>query len=141
AYMQLDSWWYPKGPNNIWSDGGYGLYQYTADLTLFPNDLAGFQQQLGLPLMTHCRWIDSSSPYNTQYALATNTSGGRVAVDMNYWTNRMAYLTNGGVATFEHDWLDVNALPPMNLNDPPAFMNGMAAAANACGVNLQYCMA
>jgi hypothetical protein len=53
----------------------------------------------------------------------------------------MAYLKASGVMTFEHDWLDVNALPLMNLADPPAFMNEMADAAAGNGLNLQYCMA
>ncbi|HEY2082028.1 MAG TPA: hypothetical protein VGI88_04540, partial [Verrucomicrobiae bacterium] len=42
--------------------------------------------------------------------------------------------------TFEHDWLDINALPLLNLNDPPAFMNDMAHSAAAKGIDLQYCM-
>jgi hypothetical protein len=63
-----------------------------------------------------------------------------VIVDYAYWTNRMAYLSAGGVVTFEHDWLDVNALPLLNLHDPPAFMNDMASSAAANGINLQYCM-
>ena len=140
AYLQLDSWWYPKGVANTWQGdanndrGGLNLYQ--AESTLFPNGLASFQQQLGLPLITHCRWVDPASPYRSQYAMS-----GNVVVDPAYWTNRMTYLNAGGVMTFEHDWLDVRALPALNLNDPPAFMNSMANAAAANGMNLQYCMA
>lgn len=140
GYLQLDSWWYPKGVADTWqgdslnSRGGINLYQ--ADSTLFPGGLAGFQQQLGLPLITHCRWIDGASPYRSQYAMSAN-----VIVDDAYWSNRMAYLSAGGVITFEHDWLDVNALPLLNLNDPPAFMNDMADSAAAYGINMQYCMA
>ena len=139
GYMQLDSWWYPKGVANTWqgdaTNNRGGVNQYVAESTLFPNGLAAFQQQLGLPTITHCRWIDGASPYRSQY-----TMSGNVIVDLSYWTNRMAYLKTGGVMTFEHDWLDVNALPLMNLNDPPAFMNDMAASAAADGINLQYCM-
>ncbi|HWD91443.1 MAG TPA: autotransporter-associated beta strand repeat-containing protein [Verrucomicrobiae bacterium] len=140
GYLQLDSWWYPKGVANTWQgdadNNRGGLNQFVAESTLFPNGLTAFQQQLGLPLITHCRWVDGASPYRSQYAMS-----GNVIVDDSYWTNRMDYLNSGGVVTFEHDWLDVNALPLLNLNDPPAFMNDMAKSAAAKGINLQYCMA
>lgn len=140
GYLQLDSWWYPKGVANTWqgdaNNNRGGLNQFVAESSLFPNGLAAFQQQLGLPLVTHCRWVDGVSPYRSQYAMSAN-----VIVDNSYWTNRMDYLNSGGVVTFEHDWLDINALPSLNLNDPPAFMNDMANSAAAKGINLQYCMA
>ena len=63
GYMQLDSWWYPKGSSDTWQGNGTkrgGIYAYVA--ALFPNGLQAFQQQLGLPLVTHARWIDTSSP-------------------------------------------------------------------------------
>src|SRR6185312_13633679 len=124
GYLQLDSWWYPKGVANTWqgdaNNNRGGVNQYVTESTLFPNGLTAFQQQLGLPLVTHCRWIDGASPYRSQYAMSAN-----VVVDHSYWTNRMDYLHAGGVITFEHDWLDINALPLLNLNDPPAFMNEM----------------
>jgi hypothetical protein len=143
GYMQLDSWWYPKGAANTWQGSGNqrgGINQYIAVPELFPNGLAAFQQQLGLPLMTHSRWIDPASPYNSQYMMSTNTSGTIVSVDPAFWADRMTYLHSGGVVTYEQDWLNQLALPAMNLNDPPAFMNDMAAAASANGVNMQYCL-
>jgi len=140
GYLQLDSWWYPKGLANTWqgdvTNNRGGLNQYVAESTLFPSGLAAFQQQLGLPLITHCRWVDGASPYRSQFSMS-----GNVVVDDSYWTNRMDYLNSGGVVTFEHDGLDINALPSLNLNDPPAFMNDMAKSAAAKGINLQYCMA
>ena len=90
--------------------------------------------------MTHCRWICPASPYNSQYVMSTNASGYIVSVDPTYWTNRMAYLQNGGVVTYEQDWLSSATMPAMNLNDPPAFMNDMAAAASTNGMNMQYCL-
>jgi len=139
GYMQLDSWWYPKGASDSWqgdsTNNRGGVYQYVAAPALFTNGLSAFQQQLGLPLVTHCRWIDPASPYNTQFLMSAE-----VSVDPRFWTNIQGYIKSGGVATFEHDWLSGPAVPLMNLNDPPAFMNNMAAAASANGINLQYCM-
>jgi hypothetical protein len=135
GYAQLDSWFYPKGSSQSWNNGNGGIYLYTADPTLFPDGLASFQQQFGLPLITHARWIDSSSPYRTNYVMS-----GNVIVDPSYWTNRMAYLKSSGVITYEQDWLGVNGIPTMNLNDPPAYLNNMQVAAATNGINLQYCM-
>jgi len=143
GYMQLDSWWYPKGAVDTWLGSGNergGIYQYIAAPELFTNGLASFQQELGLPLIVHSRWIDPASPYNLQYLMSTNTSGTMVSIDPAYWTNRMAYLQSGGVVTYEQDWLNQYALTAMNLNDPPAFMNDMAAAASSDGINMQYCL-
>jgi|GEM_PF-2244345 len=143
GYMQLDSWWYPKGTADTWQGSGVlrgGIYQYIAAPELFTNGLASFQQQLALPLVVHSRWIDPASPYNSQYLMSTNTSGDIVSVDPAFWTNRMAYLQSGGVVTYEQDWLNGNALTAMNLNDPPAFMNYMASSASSNSINMQYCL-
>ena len=139
GYMQLDSWWYPKGSSDTWQGNGTnrgGEYVYRAAPALFPNGLASFQQQLGLPLVTHARWIDTSSPYRQQY-----TMSGDVITDPSFWNSTMSYLNSSGVVTYEQDWLSANAQPTYNLTDPNAFMGDMASSASAQGVALQYCMA
>jgi len=136
AYMQLDSWWYPKGPQQLWNDKADGQYTYTADPTVLPAGLASFQQSLGLPLVTHARWIDPSSPYRTQYTMSDN-----VSIDPSYWTTIADSIASGGVTVYEQDWLNQNALPvTTNLTDQDAFMDGMASAMAAKGIDLQYCM-
>lgn len=135
SYVQLDSWWYEKAPCDCWSSTG-GIYLYQADPTLFPTGLISFQQQLGLPLITHSRWIDSSSPYVGEYTMSAS-----VITDPSYWTNRMAYLKNSGVMTFEQDWISEDGTPTMNLtNGGDAYFGNMQAAAATNGINLQYCM-
>lgn len=139
GYMQLDSWWYPKGACQCWqgdpTNNRGGIYLYQPATPLFPDGLSNFQHNLNLPLIVHARWIDTGSPYQATYAM----SGG-VCVDPAYWTNRMSYLKGCGVVTFEQDWLSYLGVPNMNLNDPPNFMNYMQAAAATNGLNLQYCM-
>ena len=59
GYLQLDSWWYPKGSSDTWQGNGTlrgGEYVYRAAPDLFPNGLAAFGKQIGLPLVTHARW-------------------------------------------------------------------------------------
>jgi hypothetical protein len=58
GYLQLDSWFYPKGAKDDWRDGHAGIYEYHAAPDLFPNGLKAFQEQLGIPLVTHARWIE-----------------------------------------------------------------------------------
>lgn len=139
GYMQLDSWWYPKGSSNSWQGNGTdrgGEYTYRAAPALFPSGLAAFQQQLGLPLITHARWIDPSSPYRSQYTMSNN-----VITDPSFWNSTMSYLKSAGVVTYEQDWLSEYAQPNYNLTDPNAFMGNMANTAASNGITLQYCMA
>ncbi len=139
GYMQLDSWWYPKGSSDTWQGNGKsrgGIYTYVAAPALFPNGLQAFQQQLGLPLVTHSRWIDTSSPYRTQYIMSNN-----VSIDPAYWNTIAGYLNNGGVISYEQDWLGSLALPATNLTDPNAFMNNMATSMAGNGITMQYCSA
>ncbi|MFL5307636.1 MAG: hypothetical protein ACJ8F1_20620 [Polyangia bacterium] len=140
GYIQLDSWWYPKGAANSWqksgTDGG-GEYLYQGDSTLFPNGLAAFQQSLGLPLITHARWIDTASPYRSMYKMSNN-----VSIDPAFWSKIASSLKSSGVVTYEQDWLNINALPSTsNLTDQDAFTDNMAQAMAAAGLSIQYCMA
>jgi hypothetical protein len=135
GYLQLDSWWYPKGPNARWDDRDHGIFRYVAAPDLFPDGLAPFQQQVGLPLVTHARWIDPTSPYRGELAFS-----GNVMTDPRYWDTVMSYLQSGGVATYEQDWLGAQAQPEYDLSAPHAFMDNMARAAAQRGLTLQYCM-
>ena len=138
GYMELDSWWYPKGSWATWQGNGYergGIYQYTASPALFPNGLAAFQHQLGLPLAVHARWIDASSPYRTTYRMS-----GNVITDPRYWQATAAYLAGAGVITYEQDWLADLAHTNLNLADPSAFLDNMADAMRGRGIDMQYCI-
>jgi hypothetical protein len=135
AYMQLDSWWYPKGAAQDWAQGDAGEYLYEAAPALFANGLAAFQQTLGIPLLTHARWIDPSSPYRTQYQTSGNT-----VIDPAFWTMVANYLQPAGVVTYEQDWLSVNGIPiTTNLTDQDAYLDNMASAMQTAGIDMQYC--
>ncbi len=133
--LQLDSWWYPKGPDNSWSSHS-GIWTYNASPALFQPDLGAFQKRMTTPLITHARWIDANSPYRSQYTIS-----GNVAIDPKYWEDIAAYLKASGVATYEQDWLGTEAHAAFNLTDPELFLNGMAAAMAKQGLTVQYCMA
>ena len=133
--LQLDSWWYPKGPDNSWSSHS-GIWTYTAAPDLFQPDLGSFQAGLNKPLITHARWIDSASPYRSKYAMSNN-----VITDPQYWEDIGAYLKNSGVTVYEQDWLGENAQADFNLDDSNSFLGNMAASMASRGIDIQYCMA
>lgn len=140
GYMEIDSWWYPKGASDTWqgdpNNNRGGIFTYNAAPALFPDGLHAFQQQLRLPLGTHARWIDPSSPYRTQYKMSNN-----VSTDPRYWNDIAAYLQSSGVITYKQDWLNQLSLPATNLSDPEAFMNNMANAMATHDITIQYCLA
>jgi hypothetical protein len=135
GYLQLDSWFYPKGPGADWLAGSDGIYQYLAAPSLFPSGLDRFQRTLGAALVTHSRWIDASSPYRQQYAIS-----GNVSTDPAYWDSVARYLAHAGVTTYEQDWLSGNAQTNFDLTAPGAFLDNMAAAMAREHITLMYSM-
>jgi hypothetical protein len=139
--MQLDSWFYPKGKNADWhrakwTNGVGGAYLYEPDKELFPNGLTAFSRQLGLPFITHARWIDRASPYRHIYRMS-----GDVIIDPRYWEKTAQWLQAAHVAVYEQDWLGRYAKAEANLADPQMFHDNMAAAMRRHGLTMQYCMA
>ena len=154
-YLQLDSWWYQKtrtspagkqeGPKNArlpegtWNAYG-GTLDYSASPALFPQGLAAFQRQLGLPLVVHARWIDPASPYHKTYRIS-----GIAPTDPRWWDDRAAYLTGSDVVCYEQDWLSeiYPHSPEMarSLQPGAAFADNMARATRQRGQTMQYCMA
>jgi hypothetical protein len=154
-YLQLDSWWYYKSTtdpdgqpgkekksNNLpageWNCYG-GLLEYKADTDLFPNGLDAFQKSIGLPLVTHNRWIDPASPYHQRYKIS-----GIAVVDPEWWEHIADYLKSSGIVTYEQDWLDrIYTYSPAfssNVETGEAFLDNMARACGEQGITIQYCM-
>jgi hypothetical protein len=139
GYVQLDSWWYIKDPANWLNRPGTYLYQPVT--SLFPKGLADLHQRLGLPFVTHNRWIGGSqagdvrSPYRDQYVM----SGG-VSIDPAFWDKIIGDIKAWGVMTYEQDWLNANAAASNTLGHGEKFMDEMARATRANGLAMQYCM-
>lgn len=136
AYMQLDSWWYPKEKgNSLAAMAVNGETVYRASPEIFPRGLHSFQQEMALPLLVHARWVAADSPYRHEYRMSRN-----VVLSPAFWKDTASYLHNGGVVMYEQDWLNENARPAVNLTDPPQFLGNMAHAMGEEGIAIQYCM-
>jgi hypothetical protein len=138
GYVQLDSWFYPKGHEGKWKSAdplGGGTYFYEGSRELFPGGLAAFQKQLGLPLIVHNRWIDDNRPYRKTRAIS-----GNVSIDPKLWAQWMRYIRAAGARTYEQDWLSGPATPERDLGAGELFMDLMSDAARKEGIALQYCM-
>jgi hypothetical protein len=154
-YLQLDSWWYyksltdPNGkavktkktslPAGEWNRYG-GLLAYDAHPAVLPSGLAGAQKRIGLPFITHNRWIDPASTYRAKYRIS-----GYAAVDPRWWDRIIGSIADGGVVCYEQDWLNIIYNHSPELRTKPgvgeAFTDNMARAAAQRGLSVQYCMA
>jgi hypothetical protein len=139
GYVQLDSWWYVKDPSNWMNRPGTYLYEPVA--SLFPKGLADLKNRLGVPFITHNRWIggsvagDVTSPYRSQYAMSNG-----VSIDPLFWDKIIGDIASWGVQTYEQDWLNANASASNILGHGEKFMDEMARATSANGLTMQYCM-
>jgi hypothetical protein len=136
GYLQLDSWFYPKGAAADWRSRADGMYGYFAATPPFSSSLSAFQSSLGIPLITHSRWIDPQSPDRQRFRMS-----GNVSIDPLYWDEIARYLANSGVAGFEQDWLFDRASTEYNLSDGDEFLDNMARALGQQNLNIQYCSA
>jgi hypothetical protein len=146
-YLQLDSWWYDKSYPGMspddhigrWNAFG-GIMRYAADASLFPQGLEAFHQAVGLPFVTHGRWISRYSPYRRNYDIS-----GIAPVGAKWWNEIAAYLHANGVTTFEQDWQSriAEQSPGFShtIETGDDFYNYMAEACQAHGLTMQYCMA
>ncbi len=134
GYLQLDSWFYPKGAAADWLSRADGIYEYYAAAPPFSSSLAAFQSSLGLPLITHSRWIDPQSPYRNRYRMS-----GNVSTDPLFWGEIAGYLAGSGVAGYEQDWLADRAATDFNLTDGDDFLDNMASALGQQNISIQYC--
>ncbi len=156
-YLQLDSWWYLKGftppdgkvpehpeskvpslPAGEWNRYG-GLIDYVPSPALFPKGLKVFRDRIGIPLITHNRWIERESPYRHEYAIS-----GIGAVDPRWWNMIASNLAWWGVQTYEQDWQNyIYRYSPEFFTTTWAadkFFDGMAEACARHGLTMQYCM-
>ncbi|MBV9525461.1 MAG: hypothetical protein JOZ46_06570, partial [Candidatus Dormibacteraeota bacterium] len=130
GYVQLDSWWYRKDSKD------HGIYLYEADPGYLPDGITGVGHALGLPLVTHARWLAPNSPYRAQYAVSDN-----VPISAAYYRDVLRSTSAGGTVMYEQDWLEQNAAPRETLSDAPALLTAINQGAADAKQTVQLCMA
>ncbi len=148
-YLQLDSWWYQKSleemngkyhrenlPRETWNCFG-GFTTYRAHPSLFPDGLEAFHKKIGLPLVTHSRWMSPYSDYHKQYE-----TSGLGMIDIRFWEETAEYLKRSGVVLYEQDWPDkvYNESPEMHKSIRLAadYMDNMAKGMEKYGMPVEY---
>ena len=126
-----------RGRSSSWNDKADGQYTYTADTTVLPDGLPALRQSLGMPLVTHARWIDPSSPYRAQYTMSEQRLDRSVVLDHDRQLHR-----RGRRHAFTSRTGSTRTRCPIttNLTDQEAFMDDMASAMAKSGIDMQYCM-
>ncbi|CAG0900286.1 unnamed protein product [Darwinula stevensoni] len=142
-YFQLDSWWYPKGADE-------GVVEWTALPDVFPNGLQNLYQAVGLPFLAHNRWFSPETTYATENGgeyefLIEPENGKALPLERRFWDDLLDEARVWGLVTYEQDWLDqtYTGLDALHTDVDLAWrwLNEMHGAADARGINLQYCMA
>ena len=148
GYFQIDSWWYPKYGNNTLLfafAGGAVLWEPIPEL--FPEGMAAFQNELGLPLVAHNRWYDEHSPYCDRYECVYGQGLKRPAlpIDPKFWDEIMDNAVEYGVEVYEQDWLhtQMNMIPWLRSGwgNAEGWFDSMLNAADSKDLTIQICMA
>ncbi|MCC6159635.1 MAG: hypothetical protein IT350_16405 [Deltaproteobacteria bacterium] len=141
GYLQLDSWWYFKVPGLI-SPGG--LIRWEPIPAMFPDGLAAFQDELGLPLVLHNRWFASENDYRDEYEFVEEAEMA-MPLSRDVYDEFMANAVNWGAATYEQDWLFAQWDGMSYLREAPGrtaeWMSWIDGAAGDAGLTTQWCMA
>jgi len=149
GYFQLDSWWYPKAEIKLRSShnrGGFLLWEPVPEF--FPEGLAEFQRQLGLPLVAHNRYCSDQSPYCQKYGCVYSKGDkreGAYPLEPAFWDEIMNSAKKYGITVYEQDWLytHMDMIPWMRsgLHNAESWYDTMAHAAEKRGLTMQLCMA
>jgi hypothetical protein len=144
--VQLDSWYYPKGPNAYWGDNGSGMFDYHADPKLFPQGIKGFWQQTSpfvskrVPFIRHSRWVWIGPDGQLAQPLRQYKFSGEVIIDPEFYKNTAAEMRDEGTVAHEPDWLGTRAKSAFNLTDPEQYHLTMAHEMAKQGIFQIYCM-
>ena len=126
--------------------GGVLLWEPIPEM--FPQGLAEFRKQLGLPLAAHNRYVADTSPYCQKYNCVFSIGDkrrGAFPTDPKFWDEIMDNAVKSGVTVYEQDWLytHIDMIPWMRtgLHNAEGWYDNMASAAGKRGLTMQLCMA
>ncbi|WP_291767787.1 hypothetical protein [Caldivirga sp. UBA161] len=97
-YYQVDSWWYPKNPE----DGGALEYHEVPELG---SDLGSLSRVLGPIISLHIRYPSRTSPYAQRYPSRVVKNATCITQPEDYFNDLVKSLKDKGVYSIKHDWL------------------------------------
>lgn len=141
GYFQIDSWWYFKD-KGLLSPGG--LIRWEPQPEMFPDGLAAFSHELGLPLIAHNRWFAKNNDYRDDYPFFDDREMA-FPLDGAIFGHFMDNALSWGIETYEQDWLisqfwGVSYLRN-GVDHAENYMAWMNDAAVDHGMTMQLCMA
>ncbi len=156
-YIQLDSWWYQKLPKTSWTRppkkwfarlvkglamGGTNVWEPMPEH--FPDGMAAFREQVGIPIVAHARWFSPQSDYVQRYKFEVSEFGV-YPLDRRFWDDLMQDAARWGFILYEQDWIiTMFKNIPLLTRDVQAaedWLTWMADAATRNHITIQYCMA
>lgn len=140
-FMQLDSWWYPKGINN-------GVKNWTAMPEVFPSGLIELHKSLGdMPFVAHNRYWAPDTDYAKQnggdyeWIIEADFS---LPLEQRFWDDLFKNASLWGLHTYEQDWLYTEDDGLKALTETPGlgrqWLMQMGKGAERHDINIQYCM-
>lgn len=145
GYFQLDSWWYEKAPGRGANPWG-GVIRWEPQAAMFPEGLAAFQAELGLPLIVHNRWFAPDNAYVGDHPFVED--GGpdmALPADRTVFDRLMADAASWGAFTYEQDWLIPQfwGVPHLRngVGHTERWMRSIDGAARDRGLTVQLTMA
>lgn len=121
--------------------------------SLFPHGLRWLHKKLGAALIGYTSWIAAGGPYRKHYKYYATGSGnvlgwpegsmGDVFYGKKYWRFTANKLASWGVVLLQQDYLsdyDGNPVMMAGLHRMSRYLKNQAAALEAKGILMQYCM-
>jgi hypothetical protein len=140
-YLQIDSWWYFKGPDE-------GVKNWTAMPSVFPNGIEAVVKKTGLPMEAHNRWWSPQTDYAKQNGGKFDfiiESEASLPVDPDFWDFLLSSSKDSwNLLVYEQDWLYVTVAKLNALKNTAGlgrmWLKQMGDAALRYDLTIQYCM-
>ena len=137
-YYQVDSWWYPKNPE----DGGALEYREVPELGSTLEDLA---RVLGPIISLHIRYLSRTSPYAQRYQSKVVKNAACITQPEDYFNDLVKSLKDKGVYSIKHDWLTTlrQRCSEVYMSEVGAlerYLDALFHAAEKYGVLIELCM-
>jgi hypothetical protein len=124
-----------------------GAIEWIPDPFYFPEGttIAGLSATMGgVPFTAHHRWYAEATPLKDRFEFIVE-NGWAMSIDPAYWEFIMAFARDNNIAIYEQDWMISHSNHFSRFKTEIGFgetwLREMATAAEAHGVDIQYCMA